>query len=66
MSAAPQSAPVTEQLLTIRRLPAGIQPDAPVHLLVSARVELQGLNPSEPLSPLEEARQHEGMTRRLR
>ncbi|WP_153012380.1 hypothetical protein, partial [Type-E symbiont of Plautia stali] len=86
MSAAAQSAPVTEHVLTIRRLPAGIQPDAPVRLLVSARedppfagprtgrtlrltwhlpaatrVELQGLNPSDPLSPLEEARQ-----RRLR
>lgn len=37
MSAAAQSAPVTEDVLTICRLPAGIQPDAPFRLLVSAR-----------------------------
>ncbi|WP_353604384.1 GNAT family N-acetyltransferase [Enterobacter cancerogenus] len=33
-------------------------------LPAATRVELQGLNPSEPLSPLEEVRQREGMTRR--
>lgn len=37
MSAAAQSAPVTEHVLTICRLPAGIQPDAPFRMLVSAR-----------------------------
>lgn len=37
MTAAPNSAPVTEHVLTIRRLPAGILPDAPVRLLVSVR-----------------------------
>ncbi|MXP61713.1 GNAT family N-acetyltransferase [Pantoea sp. Taur] len=37
MSAAAQSAPVTEHVLTICRLSAGIKPDAPVRLLVSAR-----------------------------
>ena len=37
MSAAAQSSPVTEHVLTICRLSAGIKPDAPVRLLVSAR-----------------------------
>lgn len=37
MTAASNSAPVTEHVLTIRRLPAGILPDTPVRLLVSAR-----------------------------
>lgn len=37
MTAAPNSAPVTEHVLTVRRLPAGILPDTPVRLLVSAR-----------------------------
>lgn len=37
MTAAPNSAPVKEHVLTIRRLPAGILPDTPVRLLVSAR-----------------------------
>jgi GNAT superfamily N-acetyltransferase len=37
MTAAPNSAPVTEHVLTIRRLPAGLLLDTPVRLLVFVR-----------------------------